>query len=1047
MILVNSNPATIMTDPTTADRTYVGPMTPELVEQIIAKEKPDAILPTMGGQTALNLAKALSEQGILDKHGVELIGAKLESINKAEDRDLFAQAMEKLGLGMAQSCIATTMEECMKAHEIIGKFPLIIRPAFTLGGTGGGIAYNMDEFREICNAGLTASMTSQVQIEQSLLGWKEFELEVMRDMADNVVIICSIENVDPMGVHTGDSITVAPSQTLTDKEYQRLRDASVAIIREMGVECGGSNVQMAINPADGAMVIIEMNPRVSRSSALASKATGFPIAKMAAKLACGNTLDMIPNDITLKTPASFEPSIDYVVTKIPRFAFEKFPGASAVLTTQMKSVGEAMAIGRTFQESFQKAMRSLETGCDGWSLPRSWKRMTNEKLVYNMRVPGPDRMLVIKQAFEDGFTEDEIHEFTKIDPWFLAQLGELHAVDVWMRSMKLDDLTHLDLTNIKQRGYSDAQIAEATGTDQYTVRAARIAKGVVPSMKRVDTCAAEFEAGTPYMYSSYDGECECSPTTDKKVLILGGGPNRIGQGIEFDYCCCHASFSLRDAGYETIMMNSNPETVSTDYDTSSRLYFEPLTVEDVLNVIEKERPDGIIVQFGGQTPLKLATPLANWLKANPIQAASGLGPVKIWGTQPDSIDEAEDRDRWMALLTKLDIRQPPGGTAIDEAGALAIAQRLGYPAMIRPSFVLGGRAMEIVYSDADIKRYINTAVEVDPERPVLVDKYLDRADELDVDALSDKDGNVVICGIMQHIEQAGVHSGDSACSIPPQTISEECLNTIRDWTPKLAKALGVVGLINIQYAVQDNKLYIIEANPRASRTVPFVAKAIGHPLAKYASLLMAGKTLAEIGFTEEPVLDHVAVKEAVLPFDKFQGADTLLGPEMRSTGEVMGLDTTFAKAYAKAAIAAGQRLPDTGNVFISMMDKYKDAAVPIAKELAELGYGILATYHTAALLRKEGVPNVQSVLKIQEGRPNAGDMLKNGEIQMMFITSAGDEGDVRDGKDLRRLALAAKVPLITTVAGAKATVQALRGMKEDGGLEQVPLQDYFFSKL
>ncbi len=1035
-----------MTDPTTADRTYVGPMTPELVEQIIVKEKPDAILPTMGGQTALNLAKALSEQGILEKHGVELIGAKLESINKAEDRDLFAQAMVKLNLGMAQSEIATTMEECMRAHDIIGKFPLIIRPAFTLGGTGGGIAYNMDEFREICNAGLTASMTSQVQIEQSLLGWKEFELEVMRDLADNVVIICSIENVDPMGVHTGDSITVAPVQTLTDKEYQRLRDASVDIIREMGVECGGSNVQMAINPENGDMVIIEMNPRVSRSSALASKATGFPIAKMAAKLACGNTLDMIPNDITLKTPASFEPSIDYVVTKIPRFAFEKFPGASAVLTTQMKSVGEAMAIGRTFQESFQKAMRSLETGCNGWALPRSWKRMPHDKLIYNMRVPGPERMLVIKQAFEDGITEDEIHEYTKIDPWFLSQLGEIHKVDVWLKSKKLEELRQVDFLELKKRGFSDDQIAVSLGIkDQFAVRAARLALGVVPSMKRVDTCAAEFEAATPYMYSSYDGECECDSSSAKKVLILGGGPNRIGQGIEFDYCCCHASFSLRDAGYETIMMNSNPETVSTDYDTSSRLYFEPLTVEDVLNVIEKERPDGIIVQFGGQTPLKLATPLDNWLKANPIPAASGEGFVSIWGTQPDSIDEAEDRDRWMALLTKLDIRQPPGGTAVDEAGALKVAEGLGYPVMIRPSFVLGGRAMEIVYSSADVKRYINTAVEVDPDRPVLVDKYLDRADELDVDALSDKDGNVVICGIMQHIEQAGVHSGDSACSIPPQTISESCLETIRDWTPKIARALGVVGLINIQYAVQDNQVYIIEANPRASRTVPFVAKAIGHPLAKYASLLMAGRTLQEINFTTEPVLDHVAVKEAVLPFDKFQGADTLLGPEMRSTGEVMGIDTTFAKAYAKAAIAAGQRLPDTGNVFISMMDKYKEAAVPIAKELSNLGYGILATYNTAAVLRKEGV-TVQSVLKIQEGRPNAGDMLKNGEIQMMFITTAGDEADVRDGRDLRRLALAAKVPLITTVAGAKATVQALRGMKEDGGLEQVPLQDYFYSE-
>ncbi|GAB4823138.1 hypothetical protein N2152v2_010184 [Parachlorella kessleri] len=1096
VVLINSNPATIMTDPGTADRTYVGPMTPELVEPIIAKERPDAILPTMGGQTGLNLAKALSEQGILKKYNVELIGAKLEAINKAEDRDLFAQAMRKLNLKMAQAEIAETMEQALEqpagadqartarvsrcvpllvllllAAARIGKFPLIIRPAFTLGGTGGGIAYNMDEFKEIVNSGLTASMTSQVLVEQSLLGWKEFELEVMRDLADNVVIICSIENLDPMGVHTGDSITVAPSQTLTDKEYQRLRDASVAIIREMGVECGGSNVQMAINPADGDMVIIEMNPRVSRSSALASKATGFPIAKMAAKLACGNTLDQIPNDITRKTPASFEPSIDYVVTKIPRFAFEKFPGAQPVLTTQMKSVGEAMAIGRTFQESFQKALRSLETGLDGWSLPRNWKRLTPDKLVYNMRVPGPERMTVIKQAFEDGVTPAEIHEYTKIDPWFIAQMDQLHKVEQWMKGLKLDDLTTVDLFEIKKRGFSDSQIARCTGSTAADVRKARLAKGVTPSYKRVDTCAAEFEAATPYMYSTYDGECECAADNQKKVLILGGGPNRIGQGIEFDYCCCHASFALRDAGYETIMMNSNPETVSTDYDTSSRLYFEPLTVEDVLNVIEKERPNGIIVQFGGQTPLKLATALQRALQENPIPTADGTGVVQIWGTQPDSIDEAEDRDKWMELLKRLDIRQPPGGIATTEEEAVTIAEGLGYPVMVRPSYVLGGRAMEIVYNSKDIKRYITTAVDVDPDHPVLVDKYLDRADELDVDALADKDGNVVICGIMQHIEQAGVHSGDSACSIPPQTINEDCLAVIREWTPKLAKALKVVGLINIQYCVQDNQVFIIEANPRASRTVPFVAKAVGHPLAKYASLLMAGATLAEIGFTEEPKawswregkdgrhlmvagatlaeigfteepkLNHVAVKEAVLPFDKFQGADTLLGPEMRSTGEVMGIDMDFAKAYAKAAIAAGQRLPEKGNVFISMIDKYKDAVVPVAKDLQAMGYGIIATYHTAAHLRANGV-DCQSVLKIQEGRPNAGDLLRNGEINMMIITTTGDEPDVRDGKDLRRLALAHKVPIITTIAGAKATAQALGGLKQ-GQLEQVPLQDYF----
>ncbi|KAK9909404.1 hypothetical protein WJX75_001745 [Coccomyxa subellipsoidea] len=1041
VVLLNSNPATIMTDPGTADRTYIGPMTPELVEQILDKERPEAILPTMGGQTALNLAKALSEQGILDKYNVELIGAKLPSIDKAEDRELFKQAMKKIGLKTPPSGTASTMDEALKIADEIGNFPLIIRPAFTLGGTGGGIAYNIDEFHQIVDAGLTASLTKQVLIEMSLLGWKEYELEVMRDLADNVVIICSIENIDPMGVHTGDSITIAPAQTLTDKEYQRLRDASVAIIREMGVECGGSNVQMAVNPVDGEVMIIEMNPRVSRSSALASKATGFPIAKIAAKLAVGLSLDQIANDITRKTPASFEPSIDYIVTKIPRFAFEKFPGAKAELTTQMKSVGEAMAMGRTFQESFQKALRSLETGLDGWSLPKNWKRMTRQQVEYGLRVPNPDRMLILKQAFEDGFTKEQLFELTNIDPWFLSQFEGLHETEEYLRTRKLADLSEEDFLQTKKRGFSDPQIARAVGATPKEVRARRKELGVLPSYKRVDTCAAEFEAETPYMYSSYDGASEAAPSSSKKVLILGGGPNRIGQGIEFDYCCCHASFSLRAAGYETIMMNSNPETVSTDYDTSSRLYFEPLTVEDVLNVIEVERPDGIIVQFGGQTPLKLAGALQEALTSNPIPAASGEGNVKIWGTSPESIDEAEDRDKWYKILTRLDIKQPPGDMVVSEEQALVIAQKLGYPVMVRPSFVLGGRAMEIVYTDKDLKRYIENAVEVDPDRPVLVDKYLDRADELDVDALCDKDGNVVICGIMQHIEQAGVHSGDSACSIPPQTIPAECLDTIRDWTTKLAKALKVVGLINIQYCIQDNEVYIIEANPRASRTVPFVAKAIGHPLAAYASLLMSGRTLSDIGFTEEPVLNHVAVKEAVLPFEKFQGADTLLGPEMRSTGEVMGIDKTFAKAYAKAAIAAGQKLPSSGNIFITMIDKHKQDVIPIAKKLVELGYGVVATRGTAAALREGGV-DAQEVLKIQEGRPNAGDLMKNGDISMMFITSTGNEEDVRDGKDLRRLALGLKVPIITTLAGARATVQALEGMAS-GPLEQVPIQDYF----
>jgi carbamoyl-phosphate synthase large subunit len=1041
VVLLNSNPATIMTDPGTADKTYIGPMIPELVEEIIEKERPEAVLPTMGGQTALNLAKALAETGILDKYNVELIGAKLPSIDRAEDRLLFKQAMTRIGLNTPPSGTATNWEEALKIHQEIGKFPLIIRPAFTLGGTGGGIAYNMDEFREIVDSGLTASLTKQVLIEQSLLGWKEFELEVMRDLADNVVIICSIENVDPMGVHTGDSITIAPAQTLTDREYQRIRDAAVAIIREMGVECGGSNVQMAIDPKDGTMMIIEMNPRVSRSSALASKATGFPIAKIAAKLAVGLTLDQIPNDITQKTPASFEPSIDYIVTKIPRFAFEKFPGSKAELTTQMKSVGEAMAMGRTFQESFQKALRSLEIGCDGWSLPRNWKRKTEGELVYGLRVPNPSRMLVMKQAMEDGMSDEKIFEYTNIDPWFIAQFRSLHDAQNWLQSRKLDQLTEEDLWQAKRKGFSDMQLAKFTGSSLMQVRAKRKELGVVPAYKRVDTCAAEFEAATPYMYSSYDGECECEPTTDRKVLILGGGPNRIGQGIEFDYCCCHASFALRAAGYETIMMNSNPETVSTDYDTSSRLYFEPLTVEDVLNVVEKERPEGIIVQFGGQTPLSLAGALQKALTDNPIPAASGNGNVSIWGTQPDMIDAAEDRDKWYDVLQKLDIKQPPGDMARTEEEAMVIAKQLGFPVMVRPSFVLGGRAMEIVYSEKDLKRYITNAVEVDPDRPVLVDKYLDRADELDVDALADKDGNVVICGIMQHIEQAGVHSGDSACSIPPQTIAKECLDVIRDWTPKLARELKVVGLINIQYCVQDGQVYIIEANPRASRTVPFVAKAIGHPLAKYASLLMSGQTLPELGFTEEPVLNHVAVKEAVLPFDKFPGADTLLGPEMRSTGEVMGIDSTFSMAYAKAAIAAGQKIPTSGNIFISMTDKSKDDIVPIAKELQELGYGILSTGGTASHLKQNGV-DCETVLKIQEGRPNAGDLVKNGDIQMMMITSTGDEPDIRDGRNLRRLALAYKVPLVTTVAGARATAAAMKGLKTNT-IRQVPLQDYF----
>ncbi|XP_073007927.1 carbamoyl phosphate synthase arginine-specific large chain, chloroplastic [Typha latifolia] len=1044
VILVNSNPATIMTDPDLAHRTYVGPMTPDLVEQVIAAEKPDALLPTMGGQTALNLAVALSDSGALRRHGVKLIGASLPAIRAAEDRNLFKRAMDRIGLKTPPSGIGTTIEECFDiADNIIGEFPLIVRPAFTLGGTGGGIAYNRDEFEAICRAGLAASLTSQVLVEKSLLGWKEYELEVMRDLADNVVIICSIENIDPMGVHTGDSITVAPAQTLTDKEYQRLRDYSVAIIREIGVECGGSNVQFAVNPADGEVMVIEMNPRVSRSSALASKATGFPIAKMAAKLSVGYTLDQIPNDITKKTPASFEPSIDYVVTKIPRFAFEKFPGSQPILTTQMKSVGEAMSLGRTFQESFQKAVRSLECGYAGWGcapikeLDWDW-----EQLKYSLRVANPDRIHAIYAALKKGMKVEEIHELSFIDKWFLTQLKELVDIEQFLSARTLDQLTKDDFYEVKRRGFSDKQIAYATSSSESEVRARRLSLGVFPIYKRVDTCAAEFEANTPYMYSSYELECESAPTRKKKVLILGGGPNRIGQGIEFDYCCCHASFALRQDGYETIMMNSNPETVSTDYDTSDRLYFEPLTVEDVLNVIDLERPNGIIVQFGGQTPLKLALPIQQYLEERKLVPASGSGHVQVWGTSPDSIDAAEDRKRFNAIINELEIEQPKGGIARSESDAVSIASEIGYPVVVRPSYVLGGRGMEIVYSDDKLVTYLENAVEVDPERPVLVDKYLSDAIEIDVDALADSKGNVVIGGIMEHIEQAGVHSGDSACSLPTKTISARCLEIIRSWTTKLAKRLNVCGLMNCQYAITaSGDVYLLEANPRASRTVPFVSKAIGHPLAKYASLVMSGKSLQELGFTKEVVPKHVSVKEAVLPFEKFQGCDVLLGPEMRSTGEVMGIDFEFPVAFAKAQIAAGQKLPVSGTVFLSLNDLTKPHLASIARGFLELDFRIVATSGTAKVLQLEGIP-VEPVLKMHEGRPHAGDILANGQIQFMVITSSGDALDAIDGRQLRRMALAYKIPIITTVAGALATVEAIRSLKHSS-IKMVALQDYF----
>ncbi|KAF8697436.1 hypothetical protein HU200_036037 [Digitaria exilis] len=1043
VVLVNSNPATIMTDPGLAHRTYIGPMTPPLVERIIAAERPDALLPTMGGQTALNLAVSLAESGALGRLGVRLIGASLPAIRAAEDRQLFKQAMDRIGLKTPPSGVGTTLEECLDIADDIGEFPLIVRPAFTLGGTGGGIAYNRDEFEDICRAGLAASHKQQVLIEKSLLGWKEYELEVMRDMADNVVIICSIENVDPMGVHTGDSITVAPAQTLTDKEYQRLRDYSVAIIREIGVEYGGSNVQFAVNPADGEVMVIEMNPRVSRSSALASKATGFPIAKMAAKLSVGYTLDQIPNDITKKTPASFEPSIDYVVTKIPRFAFEKFPGSEPILTTQMKSVGEAMALGRTFQESFQKAVRSLETGFAGWGcapikeLDWDWK-----KIKYSLRVPNPDRIHDIYAAFKKGMGVDSIHEISFIDKWFLTELKDLVDVERFLISRSLDRLSKDDFYQVKRRGFSDKQIAFATSSSESDVRSRRLALGVIPTYKRVDTCAAEFEANTPYMYSSYEYECESAPTNRKKVLILGGGPNRIGQGIEFDYCCCHASFALREAGFETIMMNSNPETVSTDYDTSDRLYFEPLTVEDVSNVLDLERPDGIIVQFGGQTPLKLALPIQQYIESNKMVSASGMGSVKIWGTSPDSIDAAEDRKRFNEILEELGIEQPKGGIARSEADALAIASEIGYPVVVRPSYVLGGRAMEIVYNDEKLIKYLATAVQVDPERPVLVDKYLIDAVEIDVDALADSAGNVVIGGIMEHIEQAGIHSGDSACSLPTRTVSTQCMEVIRSWTTKLAKRLNVCGLMNCQYAISAfGEVFLLEANPRASRTVPFVSKAIGHPLAKYASLVMSGMTLPELGFTKEVIPKHISVKEAVLPFEKFQGCDILLGPEMRSTGEVMGMDYEFSGAFAKAQIAAGQKLPLSGTVFLSLNDLTKRHLGEIGRGFRDLGFNVIATSGTAKVLQLEGIP-VESVLKIHEGRRNARDMLKNGQIQVMVITSSGDAVDLKDGLQLRRLALAYKVPIITTVDGARATVEAIKSLKEKP-IETLALQDYF----
>ena len=1040
VVLVNSNPATIMTDPETADRTYIEPLTPEMVAKVIAKERPDALLPTMGGQTALNLAVALAKNGVLEEYNVELIGAKLPAIEKAEDRKLFNDAMEKIGVNVCPSGTASSLEESKAIAQRIGSYPLIIRPAFTMGGTGGGIAYNKEEFEVMAQVGIDASPVSQILIDQSLLGWKEYELEVMRDLADNVVIICSIENLDPMGIHTGDSITVAPAQTLTDKEYQRLRDMAIKIIREIGVETGGSNIQFAVNPVNGDVVVIEMNPRVSRSSALASKATGFPIAKMAAKLAVGYTLDEIKNDITKKTPASFEPTIDYVVTKIPRFAFEKFPGSDPVLTTQMKSVGEAMAIGRTFNESFQKALRSLETGRAGWGADKAEKLPSGEQVRAQLRTPNPERIFALRHAMQLGMSNEEIYELTAIDPWFLDKLHQILETEKFLKRTPLQQLTKVQMYEVKRNGFSDRQIAFCTKTKEDEVRAYRKQLSVIPVYKTVDTCAAEFEAFTPYYYSTYEEETEILPTDKPKVMILGGGPNRIGQGIEFDYCCCHAAYALKSANYETIMVNSNPETVSTDYDTSDRLYFEPLTKEDVLNIIEAENPVGIIVQFGGQTPLKLAVPLQEYLQQSPSTV------TRIWGTSPDSIDMAENRERFEKILEELKIAQPANGIARSYEDALIVAKRIGYPVVVRPSYVLGGRAMEIVYSDSELERYMSFAVQVEPEHPILIDKFLENAIEVDVDAIADHQGRVVIGGIMEHIEQAGIHSGDSACSLPSISLSPAVLNQIRTWTVELAKALSVVGLMNIQFAVvgassYSPQVYILEANPRASRTVPFVSKATGVPLARLASLIMSGKTLEELNFTQEVIPQHIAVKEAVLPFNKFPGTDTLLGPEMRSTGEVMGIDVDFGRAFAKAEMGAGEKLPLQGTVFVSMSDRDKSLVVEVIKEFIQLGFKVIATQGTSEFLREQGL-KIETILKLHEGRPHVLDAIKNRQIQLIINTPSGQEART-DGQLIRRTALGYKIPIITTIAGAKATVAAIRSL-QNINLDVKAIQEYSF---
>ena len=1027
VVLINSNPATIMTDPETADRVYVEPVTPETLCKVIEKERPDAVLPTLGGQTALNTTIDAAKTGIFERYNIELIGASIEAINKAEDRELFRDAMNKIGLRIPKSGFATNMQEVEETAQRIG-FPIIVRPSFTLGGTGGGVAYNMEELANLSKAGLDASLITQVMLEESVLGWKEYELEVMRDHADNVVIICSIENVDAMGVHTGDSITVAPAQTLSDKEYQALRDASIAIIREIGVDTGGSNVQFAVNPENGDIIVVEMNPRVSRSSALASKATGFPIAKIAAKLAVGYTLDEIPNDITGETMACFEPSIDYCVVKIPRWTFEKFPETDDILTTAMKSVGETMAIGRTFKEALQKGLRSLEIGRAGFGAdgkdpaPGS---VAGTDLEYKLSTPNSQRIFYIKYAIEHGMPITMIHELTAIDPWFLYQMKQIVDLEKQLKLAGMNLPKDL-FEKAKKYGFSDMQLAYLSGglTDKQ-IEQKRKDLGIIPVYKLVDTCAAEFRAVTPYYYSTYESECEARVSDRKKVIILGGGPNRIGQGIEFDYCCVHASFALREEGVESIMVNSNPETVSTDYDTSDKLYFEPLTREDVLHIVEKEKPFGVIVQFGGQTPLNLATDL---------QKAG----VPIIGTSPESIDRAEDRDLFAAMLKKLNLRQPDNGIAYSYAEAVTVARDIGYPVMVRPSFVLGGRAMKIVYDEKDLESYFELAVQASPDKPVLIDKFLEEAFELDVDAISDGE-DTVIGGMMEHIEEAGIHSGDSACVLPPYSIDEHHIRQMSDAAKAIAKELNVKGLMNIQFGIMNDTVYIIEVNPRASRTIPFVSKAIGVPLAKLATKVMLGKTLKELGVTKEIIPPYYCVKEAVMPFDRFENVDPVLGPEMKSTGEVMGIDKDLGAAVAKSQFAAGQKLPKEGTVFISVQDKDKKAALPVAQLFHDMGFTIMATRGTVTFLEENNIPSTL-VKKVSAGRPHVVDAVKNGEIQLILNTGASSQTQ-RDGYKIRRAAIKYKIPYATTTDGARAISLAIQAMKKES-LTVKPIQDY-----